>query len=106
MNIQALASRSEEVADLLKALSNSHRLLIVCELINGERSVTELEDVVPLSQSALSQHLARLREINIVTTRREAQTVYYSLADPRVASLIMTLHELFCTTGKSTSRQR
>lgn len=106
MNIQALASRSEEVAELLKALSNSHRLLIVCELISGERSVTELEAVVPLSQSALSQHLARLREINIVSTRREAQTVYYSLADPRVSSLILTLYELFCSKARPASKPR
>ena len=64
--MQELTSRSEEVADLLKAMANSHRLLILCELNNGERSVSELEAVVPLSQSALSQHLAKLRELSLI----------------------------------------
>jgi DNA-binding transcriptional ArsR family regulator len=96
----------EEVADVLKAMSNSHRLLILCELHSGERSVSELEAVVPLSQSALSQHLAKLRDYGVVTTRREAQSIYYSLADPRVASLIGTLYALFCMPTKSGSKRR
>ena len=105
MNIQALTSRSEEVADVLKAMANSHRLLILCELHRGERSVSGLEAVVPLSQSALSQHLAKLRECGVVSTRRESQSIYYSLADPRVASLIGTLYELFCAPPKSGSKR-
>lgn len=96
MNMQELTSRSEEVAELLKAMSNSHRLLILCELNSGEKSVSALEGIVGLSQSALSQHLAKLRECGIVATRRDAQTIYYSLADARVASLMTTLYELFC----------
>ena len=60
-------------------MANSHRLLILCELNNGERTVSALEAVVPLSQSALSQHLAKLRDYGIVSTRREAQSIYYSL---------------------------
>ena len=95
--MKELTSQSEEVADLLKAMANSHRLLILCELNNGERSVSELEAVVPLSQSALSQHLAKLRESAIVSTRREAQTIYYALSDERVHSLMKTLHEQFCS---------
>ena len=106
MNIQDLTSHSEDVAELLKAMANSHRLLILCELNNGERSVSALEAVVPLSQSALSQHLAKLREYGVVSTRREAQSIYYSLADPRVASLIDTLYELFCAPTKSRSKRR
>ena len=101
MNMQDLTLRSQEVADLLKVMSNSHRLLILCELNKGERSVTALEAVVPLSQSALSQHLARLRECGVVTTRREAQTIYYSLADPRVTRLMGTLYDLFCAPARS-----
>lgn len=101
MNMQELTSRSEEVAELLKAMSNSHRLLILCELSNGERSVSALEEIVGLSQSALSQHLARLRESGIVATRRDAQTIYYSLADTRVATLMSTLYTLFCAPSKS-----
>lgn len=105
MNIQALTSRTEEVSELLKAVANSHRLLILCELNNGERSVSALETVVPLSQSALSQHLGKLRELGIVTTRREAQSIYYSLADPRVAELMTTLYTLFCAPPKSRKRK-
>ncbi|MGB4866435.1 MAG: metalloregulator ArsR/SmtB family transcription factor [Hyphomicrobium sp.] len=97
--MQELTSRSEEVADLLKAMANSHRLLILCELNNGERSVSELEAVVPLSQSALSQHLAKLRESAIVSTRRDAQTIYYALADKRVRRLMAALHDQFCAPG-------
>lgn len=105
MNIQELESNSEEAAELLKALANRHRLMILCELHNGERSVSALEAVVPLSQSALSQHLARLREGGFVATRREAQTIFYSLADTRVARLIGVLHELFCAPEKSKQRR-
>jgi DNA-binding transcriptional ArsR family regulator len=106
MNIQDLKARGAEAEELLKALANSHRLMILCELREGERSVTALEDVVPLSQSALSQHLAKLREGGFVSTRREAQTIYYSLADKRVARLIEVLHELFCAPAKSQTRRR
>jgi len=101
MNMQELTSRSQEVAELLKAMSNSHRLLILCELTAGERSVSRLEDVVGLSQSALSQHLAKLRDAGVVTTRRDAQTIYYSVSDPRVAALMTTLYTLFCAPQRS-----
>lgn len=104
MNMQDLISRSEAVADLLKAMANSHRLMILCELSNGERSVSRLEEIVDLSQSALSQHLAKLRECNIVKTRREAQTIYYSLADDRVSRLMSTLQAEFCVPPWPTRR--
>jgi DNA-binding transcriptional ArsR family regulator len=107
MNMQELKASSAEAENLLKALANNHRLMILCELRDGERSVSALERVVPLAQSALSQHLAKLREGGFVATRREAQTIYYSLADRRVARLIEVLHELFCARPKSrTKRQR
>jgi len=106
MNMQELAASSAEAEELLKALANSHRLMILCELKDGERSVTALEAVVPLTQSALSQHLAKLREGGIVSTRREAQTIYYSLADARVARLIDVLHELFCAPAKSRTKRK
>jgi len=106
MNMQELAASSAEAEDLLKALANSHRLMILCELKDGERSVTALEAVVPLAQSALSQHLAKLREGGFVTTRREAQTIYYSLSDARVARLIDVLHELFCAPAKIRTRRK
>lgn len=104
MNMQDLIGRSEAVAELLKAMANSHRLLILCELSDGERSVSELEGVVNLSQSALSQHLAKLRECKIVKTRREAQAIYYSLADERVARLMSTLQNEFCPPPGRTAR--
>jgi len=106
MNMQELAANSVEAEELLKALANSHRLMILCELKDGERSVSALERVVPLAQSALSQHLAKLRESGIVTTRREAQTIYYSLADARVARLIEVLHELFCAPANSRTKRK
>lgn len=79
--------------------------MILCELVNGERSVSELEAVVPLSQSALSQHLAKLRAGGLVATRREAQTIFYSLHDQRVVRLMAVLHELFCAPRKPKSRK-
>jgi len=106
MNMQDLKASSAEAEDLLKALANSHRLMILCELKDGERSVTALEWVVPLTQSALSQHLARLRDGGLVATRREAQTIYYSLADARVARIIEVLHELFCAPVKSRTKRQ
>jgi DNA-binding transcriptional ArsR family regulator len=76
-------------------MSNRHRLMVLCELWNGEKSVGELERIIGLSQSALSQHLARLRRDELVTTRREAQTIYYSLAGDEAAALIRALVRLY-----------
>jgi ArsR family transcriptional regulator len=104
--MQELAANSLEAEELLKALANSHRLMLLCELKDGERSVSALERVVPLTQSALSQHLAKLREGGFVATRREAQTIYYRLADTRVARLIEVLHELFCAPAKARTRRQ
>lgn len=96
MDIQELTMKSEEAAALLALLANPNRLKILCALIEGERYVTELAGMVGLSQSALSQHLARLREAGVVSVRRKAQTIYYSIADPRTARLLAVLEELFC----------
>ena len=89
-------SKADTAADLLKQLANANRLIVLCELVQGERSVGELEAVVGLSQSALSQHLAKLRAAKLVDTRREAQTIYYSLADPSVTKIIGALYDLYC----------
>ncbi|MFI5001996.1 MAG: ArsR/SmtB family transcription factor [Reyranellales bacterium] len=96
MNIEAIKSKAGEAADFLKSMANDRRLVVLCELVKGERTVGELEAVVGLSQSALSQHLARLREAEVVKTRRESQTIYYSLANAGVKRLIGVLHELYC----------
>lgn len=95
MNLNALTEKSEKASALLKALANEKRLLIVCILAGGEKNVGELEEVIGLSQSALSQHLARLRRDGVVETRREAQTIYYTLKDPAVAQLLACLSTVY-----------
>lgn len=94
---QELAENAAAIADLLKAVANQHRLLILCFLATeSEMSVNAIVERVGLSQSALSQHLAKLREEQLVATRRQAQTIFYRIADPRVATLMTTLHSLYC----------
>jgi len=95
-------------AAFLKSLANDRRLMILCELLKGERCVSELEEIVSLSQSALSQHLARLRRSHLVKTRRESQTIYYSIADPGVTKVIGALYDLYCgpTNGREFERKR
>jgi ArsR family transcriptional regulator, virulence genes transcriptional regulator len=105
MNLRELQSKAEAVEALLKAVANRNRLIILCELLKGERSVSALQSAVGLSQSALSQHLARLREDDLVATRRESQTIYYSLASDRVSRLIGLLYELYCAPTHETTKQ-
>ena len=95
-DLKPMSRKADEAAELLRALANGARLKVVCELMSGERSVGELVKASGLSQSALSQHLARLRADGLVTTRRDSQTIYYSLADPRVLRLVRTLYDLYC----------
>jgi len=96
-DIAAFHSQAAEVAAILRALANERRLMIVCKLVEwGEANVATLAQAVGLSQSALSQHLARMRDEGIVTTRRESQTIWYRIADPRIEQLFATLHGLFC----------
>jgi DNA-binding transcriptional ArsR family regulator len=95
MNVEKLQENARKASTLLKAMSNEHRLLILCQLVNGEKSVGELVRLVGLSQSALSQHLARLRRDNLVRTRREAQTIYYTVASQDALALLDQLCSLF-----------
>src|SRR6478736_2731405 len=89
--------KAAEAATMLKALSNEKRLMILCKLLeHGEMSVNALIGHVGLSQSALSQHLARMREEKIVDTRRDAQQIFYRVADPRVREILGTLKNTFC----------
>ena len=91
------ARQASEAVAPLKALSNESRLLVLCHLAErGELSVGELVERVGLSQSALSQHLAKLREEHLVATRKEAQTVFYRVCDPKADQLLALLHDLFC----------
>lgn len=96
MDIKTVEDNVDVAAGLLKALSNEKRLTIICALYKGEKSVGELEEIVGLSQSALSQHLARLRRDGLVDTRREAQTIYYSMQDQATQSLLKCLSEIYC----------
>jgi DNA-binding transcriptional ArsR family regulator len=96
MDLEAMEVRACRASTLLKAMGNPHRLMILCRLAEGEKCVGELERVIGLSQSALSQHLARLRRDDVVTTRRVAQTIYYSLVGPEARSIIATLYRLYC----------
>ncbi|MDX1738628.1 MAG: metalloregulator ArsR/SmtB family transcription factor [Alphaproteobacteria bacterium] len=98
MSPQELEPRVQEVSTLLKAMSNEKRLLILCHLINSELSVGTLEKLVGLSQSALSQHLARLRRDGFVKTRREAQTIYYSIRGEETKTLINALRNIYVNT--------
>lgn len=91
-----MRAHAADAAQLLRALANDKRLMLLCLLVEGERSVGELNAKVELSQSALSQHLAVLRTDGLVTTRREAQTIYYALADGPAQHIIETLHAIYC----------
>ena len=95
----ALGRKAVEVAGVLRALANEHRLMILCTLAaDGEANVGGLADAVGLSQSALSQHLGRMREEGLVAFRRESQTLWYRIADPKAAKLLDALHRLYCRT--------
>lgn len=93
---EELRLHAGDAVRLLKALANEKRLMILCMLVGGERSVGELNAQLDLSQSALSQHLAVLREDGLVTTRREAQTIHYALADGPARRILETLHGVYC----------
>jgi ArsR family transcriptional regulator len=107
LDLDAFEKKATEVADILRALANERRLMILCKLVEwGEANVNSLAEAVGLSQSALSQHLAKLRDEGIVTFRRESQTIWYRIADPRIEQLFGTLHDLFCRERKKRSRAR
>ncbi len=91
-----MQSSAKTASDLLKLLGHPDRLMILCQLKTGEQSVGQLAHDLEIKQSPLSQHLARMRHEGVVTCRREAQTMYYSIASPEVESLVGTLYELFC----------
>lgn len=96
MNIAELEKNAGQAAELLTAMANKRRLVVLCRLIDGEKSVNALAESVGLSQSALSQHLAKLREKGLVATRRDAQTIYYRIASEEVRSILLTLYGIYC----------
>ena len=95
--IAELERKAGEAAGLMKLMANENRLLILCRLsLAGEMSVTGLANAVNLSQSALSQHLAKMRDDGLLATRRDAQTIYYRIADPNAARLLNQLKDIYC----------
>ena len=99
-----MQAHAADAAGLMKALGNESRLMVLCMLIEGEQSVSDLNDMIPLSQSALSQQLARLRKQGLVKTRRESQAIYYSLTDGPADRVINLLHEIYCGTVACTEK--
>jgi ArsR family transcriptional regulator len=96
-DLEVFAANATQVADILRTLANERRLMILCKLVEwGEATVGSLAEAVGLSQSALSQHLAKMREEGIVAYRRESQTLWYRIADPRTETLLGHLQQLYC----------
>lgn len=96
MDIDQMKSNADIAAALLKNLANPSRLMVLCALISREHSAGELEELAGLSQSALSQHLSRLRSVGLVSTRRDGQKIFYALADDKAKAIVEVLHRLYC----------
>lgn len=94
--MSALENKAEDVAATLSALANPKRLVVMCSLLAGEKSVGELASIVQLAPAALSQHLAKMRALRLVSTRRDGQIIFYSLASAEVKALLETLHRVYC----------
>ena len=98
--ITALVKNAQDAADFLKILSHEGRLMILCHLVDGEKSVAELEKLLAVRQPTVSQMLARLRLEGVVETRRDGKAIYYSLVDDRARQLIEIIYDMFCRTDK------
>ena len=96
MEISGMAEKATEAAELLSAMANPVRLLLLCSLVEGEKSVNELVIACGVSQSTVSQHLAKMRNLKLVATRRDAQTIYYRLASDEVQKVLTTLYGIYC----------
>ena len=96
IGLEQFQQSAGEATRLLRALSNEHRLMILCQLGDGELQVSQLQTLVGLSQSALSQHLARLREDGLVATRRDGTAVFYRIHDPAALKVIAALADIYC----------
>jgi DNA-binding transcriptional ArsR family regulator len=94
--VNPLESKAAEVAATLAAMANPKRLLVMCTLLAGEKSVGDLAEIVKLSPAALSQHLGKMRALRLVATRRDGQTIFYSLASPEVRAVLETLYRVYC----------
>ena len=96
LNAEEMALRATDASNFLKALAHERRLMILCYLVSGEKSVTELETLLRSRQATVSQQLARLRQDGLVSARREGKAIYYSLLDPRAKRVVELVHDLFC----------
>jgi DNA-binding transcriptional ArsR family regulator len=96
LDIDEIIASAREASEFLKALSHEARLVILCLLVEGEKSVSEIEQLLSLRQPAVSQQLARLRSDNLLETRRDGKNIYYSLARPEVREVFAALHDAFC----------
>lgn len=96
LSAKAMHRHADEAIALLKAVASHNRLLLLCQLVEGERSVGELAQALELSQSVVSQHLSLLRREGVVSGRRDAQSIHYRISDQRTRQLMATLFELFC----------
>jgi DNA-binding transcriptional ArsR family regulator len=97
MDLEKMQQSAKAATDLLKLVGHPDRLMVLCQLKSGEHSVGQLASMLNIKQSPLSQHLARMRNEGVVTSRREAQTIYYSIAGKEVEQLVSVLYELFCS---------
>jgi ArsR family transcriptional regulator, virulence genes transcriptional regulator len=95
-SLERMQAHADEAIAVLKAMASRNRLMLLCQLVQGERSVGELAQALDLAQSVVSQHLSLLRRDGVVHGRREAQSIYYRISDPRVQALMRTMFEQFC----------
>lgn len=96
IDLKQMAQSADRASSLMKTLGHKDRLMILCHLADGEKSVGHIADILEISQSPLSQHLSRMRKEGLVETRREAQTIYYSLKSGEASRIVEVLYELFC----------
>src|SRR3974390_1880207 len=106
INVDVMEAAADSASALLKALANRHRLLIICQLIDGERSVGDLAEFLGLRDSTVSQHLALLRRDGLVSARRAAQTLHYSLASDPAREILTALYRVYCTPANGKASQK
>jgi DNA-binding transcriptional ArsR family regulator len=97
IDARKMASAAQKASDLMKTLGHKDRLMVLCHLASGEKSVGELASLLDIPQSPLSQHLARMRKESLVSTRREAQTIFYSISSGKAGRMVELMHELYCS---------
>jgi len=103
LDVDRMAETAREATEFLKALAHESRLMILCDLLESEKSVSELEALLSLRQSAVSQQLARLRLEGIVAARRDGKTIYYSIKSDKVRAIIGAVYDTFCVRAQSTA---